>query len=88
VPTGHDAQLLFAFDLSILGAEASRFDEYERQVRDEYRHVPGLLFRGKRRSVLQGFLARERIFNTDSFHTLLETRARGNLQRSIAQLGG
>ena len=86
VPSGRDAQVLVDVDLSILGAEARRFDEYERQVRDEYRHVPELLFRGKRRSVLQGFLARERIFNTDTFHQLLEARARDNLRRSIAQL--
>ena len=87
VPSRRDAQMLVDVDLSILGAEARRFDEYERQVRDEYRHVPELLFRGKRRSVLQGFLARERIFNTDTFHQLLEARARDNLRRSIAQLG-
>ncbi len=88
VPSSRDAQVLVDVDLSILGAGADRFDEYERQVRDEYRHVPGLLFRSKRRSVLQGFLARERLFNTDGFHQLLEARARDNLKRSIAQLGG
>ncbi|MBC7993850.1 MAG: N-methyl-D-aspartate receptor NMDAR2C subunit [Rhizobacter sp.] len=88
VPANRDAQVLVDVDLSILGAESERFDEYERQVRDEYRHVPGLLFRAKRRSVLQGFVARSRIFNTNTFHDLLEARARHNLQRSIAQLGG
>ena len=29
-------------DLSILGAPAERFAEYERQIRDEYSYVPGL----------------------------------------------
>lgn len=87
VPTSPDAQVLVDVDLSILGAEAGRFDEYEQQVRDEYRHVPGPLFRGKRRAVLRGFLARARIFSTDTFHQLLEARARDNLRRSVAQLG-
>ncbi len=88
VPASRDAQVLVDVDLSILGAEAGRFDEYEQQVRDEYRHVPSLLFRAKRRSVLQGFLARARIFSNDAFHELLEAPARDNLRRSIAQLGG
>ena len=36
VPEGRDAELLIDIDLSILGAERARFDEYERQVHAEY----------------------------------------------------
>lgn len=86
VPTTRDAQVLVDVDLSILGADAARFDEYERQVREEYRHVPELLFRTKRRSVLQGFLARPRLYNTEAFVSRLEARARQNLHRSIERL--
>lgn len=86
VPATRDAQVLVDVDLSILGADTARFDEYERQVRDEYRHVPELLFRTKRRSVLQGFLARPRIFSTEAWHHRLEANARDNLRRSIGQL--
>jgi predicted metal-dependent HD superfamily phosphohydrolase len=75
-------------DLSILGAAPTRFDEYERQVRDEYRHVPELLFRSKRRAVLEGFLQRPHIFNTEAYADALEAQARSSLRRSIDQLGG
>lgn len=36
VPRGTDAELLVDVDLSILGAAPERFDQYEKQVREEY----------------------------------------------------
>ncbi len=87
-PEGTDAKILVDIDLSILGAPSERFDEYERQVREEYAWVPGLLFRRKRRQILEEFIARPRIFNTDSFVESHEAQARSNLQRSLEKLGG
>ena len=78
---------LVDIDLSILGAVPARFDEYERQVRDEYAFVPEELFRRKRAEVLAGFVARARIYSTPFFHDRLEAPARANLGRSIAALG-
>jgi predicted metal-dependent HD superfamily phosphohydrolase len=83
VAAGGDARIVVDVDLSILGAEPARFEEYERQVRDEYAHVPGWLFRRKRREILEQFLRRPAIFHTQRFRTLYEARARQNLQRSI-----
>ena len=88
VPNGTDAKILVDIDLSILGAAAERFDEYERQVRKEYAWVPGLLFRRERRKILEEFIGRPRIFNTDQFFRSHEAQARSNLQRSINKLGG
>jgi predicted metal-dependent HD superfamily phosphohydrolase len=45
-PAWPDAALLVDVDLAILGAEFERFDEYERQVRQEYSWVPGFCFGG------------------------------------------
>jgi predicted metal-dependent HD superfamily phosphohydrolase len=86
VPRGLDAEILVDVDLSILGAAPERFDEYERQVREEYSWVPGFLFRRKRKAILRDFLARPRIFSTAHFHDRYEQRARANLERSIAAL--
>ncbi len=84
-PPTTDAALLVDIDLGILAADEARFDEYEREVRSEYAWVPGLLFRRKRREILEGFLARPRIFTSGAFDAD-EPRARTNLARSIARL--
>jgi predicted metal-dependent HD superfamily phosphohydrolase len=84
VPEGRDAELLIDIDLSILGAERERFDEYERQVHAEYAFVPAEVRLPRRRAILQRFLAREAIYATPRMHALLEVRARANLARSIA----
>jgi len=84
VPEGRDAELLIDIDLSILGAERERFDEYERQVHAEYAFVPDAVRLPRRRAILQRFLAREAIYATPRMHALLEARTRANLARSIA----
>ena len=87
-PTGIDEQVLVDVDLSILGADPARFDEYERQVREEYSWVPGLVFRRERRKVLEEIIKRKTIYLSKQFIAAYEARARANLQRSIRKLGG
>lgn len=77
-----DEQLLVDIDLSILGAEQARFDEYEEQIRKEYAFVPRWLFCRKRREILQGFLDRPSIYSTAHFRHALEERARANLKQA------
>ena len=86
VPTDTDQRILVDVDLSILGAPAERFDEYERQIRAEYSAVPLPQFRAARRRVLAEFLDRPAIFNTSAFVAAYETQARHNLVRSIQKL--
>lgn len=82
-PEGTDAQLLVDIDLSILGAPAARFAEYERQIRVEYAHVPPEVFEPRRREILGGFLARDPLYLTASVRQRLEAQARRNLQQAI-----
>lgn len=88
VPSDIDERILVDVDLSILGAEPDRFDEYERQIREEYAWVPDSLFRSERRRLLTAFLERPKIFNTEQFVYAYEAQARANLQRSIERLDG
>jgi predicted metal-dependent HD superfamily phosphohydrolase len=83
VPSDPDQQLLVDIDLAILGAAPVRFSEYDRQVREEYSWVPGLLYRIKRKAVLKHFLRRERLYNTDHFQERYEDQARINLKTAI-----
>ena len=84
LPTGSDQQLLVDIDLAILGADAARFAEYERQIRAEYAFVPEATSQARRRAVLAAFLDRERIYSTPRLHDELEPRARANLAMAIA----
>ena len=85
-PAEPDEQLLVDIDLSILGADRERFDQYEQQIRDEYAFVPLELFKQKRRAILQTFLARPRIFNTAHLAQRFEEMARANLLRAETAL--
>jgi predicted metal-dependent HD superfamily phosphohydrolase len=82
-PEEADAQLLVDIDLSILGAPAPRFAEYEQQIRFEYAHVPPEVFEPRRRQILGSFLARDPLYLTPSIRARLEVQARVNLQRAI-----
>lgn len=86
VPVGADAELLVDIDLAILGAEAPRYAEYDRQVRAEYRWVPGFLYRRGRRQVLADFAARRPLYRTAALREALEARAAINLEGSLARL--
>lgn len=86
-PGSADARVIADIDLAILGADPDRFDEYERQIRQEYAWVPEPHFRRERRRILEGFLARPRIFHTAHLASR-EAAARENLRRSIRRLEG
>lgn len=73
-------------DLSILGESEEIFDAYEDGIRFEYSVVPLELFRAGRAKVLQSFLDRPFIYETDRFRAVFEAQARVNLARSIAKL--
>ena len=79
-----DEALLVDVDLAILGQSKERFDRYEKQIREEYAWVPGLLFRRKRRKILRGFLERPFIYGTEAFRAKYEAAARANLLRSTS----
>jgi predicted metal-dependent HD superfamily phosphohydrolase len=78
----HDA------DLWVLSAPVERFDEYCRQVRAEYSHVPVADFARARSEVLRPFLAREHVYRTAFARREWEPAARENLCRELTRLAG
>jgi predicted metal-dependent HD superfamily phosphohydrolase len=80
-----DEALLLDIDLSILGAEEGAFDDYDRAIREEYEWVPAPVYRVERAKLLQGFLERERIFESAAYRGL-EAAARGNIERALQKL--
>lgn len=86
VPSG-DAALLVDVDLSILGADEARFEQYDVQIRKEYAWVPDDAYVAARRKILSSFLERETLYGTDWFRERSEERARANLTRALEKLG-
>jgi len=85
-PRTADEALLLDIDLSILGADATRFDAYDTQIRAEYREVPEEIYRRARAELLESFLRRERLFHTAAYRRSCERAARENLTRALARL--
>lgn len=86
LPKSTDEKLLVDIDLSILGSSAKRYDQFEKQVRQEYKWVPGLIYRKKRKALLESFLNRPSIYSTDHFRKQFESQARINIQEALSSL--
>lgn len=70
-------------DLAILAAPPEEYDRYAAAIRREYAFVPDADYRVGRTRVLEGLLARERLFSSSR---LDENAARANLRQEIAVL--
>ena len=75
--------LMVDIDLSILGSDPARYDEYAGHIRQEFSSVADKLYRAARTDVLEGFLGRGRIF---SIMEQFEAQARENMAREIETL--
>ena len=81
-----DAAALVDADLAILGAAPARFDDYERQIRAEYAHVPDDVFVPARKRILDNFLQRPVLFTTPALRARYERQTRRNLAAALQRL--
>ncbi len=81
-----DCSLFLDLDLSILGADRNRYQEYMQEIRSEYKHVPSFLYKRGRKKVLKSFSEKSSIFYTETFRKLYENQARENLAFEIEEL--
>jgi len=81
-----DAQVLCDIDLSILGKPPNIFNRYEEQIRKEYELVTEEKFVAGRKAILESFLNRSSIYQTEFFKRKYEYQAQENLKRSIKKL--
>jgi predicted metal-dependent HD superfamily phosphohydrolase len=79
-------ELMLDIDMAILGSDRARFEEYERQVRREYAHVPDESFARSRSDFIEAMLGNDVIYRTENARSELEVRARENLLRSLHTL--
>lgn len=81
-----DQKLIVDIDLTILGAPPDVYDEFERNVRKEYKMVPSFIYRKKRKELLKSFLDNASIYSLKYFKDRYENVARHNINRAIKML--
>jgi len=84
--TDTDERLGVSIDLSILGKSWSRYQDYMAGIRKEYFLVEKKDYCLGRAKVLEGFLAREKIYPHSFFEEKYERTGRENLAREIDML--
>jgi predicted metal-dependent HD superfamily phosphohydrolase len=82
-PDDSDRLYFLDADLSILGADEAAYWAYARQVRQEYRLVPDLLYRSGRRKVLAKMLAAPVLFHMPAMRERYDNAARRNLKAEL-----
>ena len=81
-----DINWLIDFDLKILSKDWEDYEIYTQQIRNEYKIYPNLLYNPGRKKALEHFLENENIYQTATFRSFFEEKARENIQKEIATL--
>lgn len=87
-PMTNDARLIVDIDLSILASQPERYEQYCRQIRDEYSFATDEQFAAGRSKFLDMMLAKPAIYHTVEFAACSEESARRNMQRERAIIRG
>ncbi|KAJ6498575.1 hypothetical protein C8R47DRAFT_310108 [Mycena vitilis] len=80
-----EVAIFLDLDMSILADSPPIYEEYSKQIQEEYSHYPIGIYRIGRAKVLEGFLLHERIFLGPESEDM-EQRARRNIQGEINRL--
>ena len=81
-------EFMVDLDMAILGSSTARFNEYERQIRNEYAMVDDETYKKGRLDFVQKILARNTIYLTKMFQNTHEKQARINLNKLLEVLNG
>jgi predicted metal-dependent HD superfamily phosphohydrolase len=81
-----DGKLFLDMDLSILSERWEVYDNYTRQIREEFILVPEMMYRMARAAAMKKFLDRPLIYGTRFFIESREKIARENILREIDSL--
>ena len=84
--TSFDEALMQDLDLAILGKSPEEYKNYSQAIREEYKKFDDSVYNPNRISILQNFLTKDRIYNTEYFRDNFEKTARENIQDEIQSL--
>jgi predicted metal-dependent HD superfamily phosphohydrolase len=77
----YGSNLVSDVDLWILSAPSKRYNEYEQQIRHEYRHLDEETFIRERTKIMRGYLKRAYVYYNYLIRNMLEDRASINLAK-------
>lgn len=66
-------------DLKVLSFNKEDYLQYAKNIREEYKHVIGFLYKNGRKKILKKFLESSSIYRTDYFKNNYEEQARKNI---------
>lgn len=84
--TDGDLQILLDLDLAILGQPTTIYQNYAKQIREEFGYVPNFLYKRGRKLVLKTFLEKPVIYQTLFFKEKFEEQARENIKEELSSL--
>ena len=82
----YECLLIADIDLAILGKDIKTFNQYEKDIREEYSNFNNLEYSTGRKEILKNFLYRPKIYYTEYFFTKYEDLARNNLYKLLIHL--
>lgn len=81
-----DAAIMIALDLNIFARSPQRYAAYEKQLREESAAVPMAEYAPHRAALLQSYLNRPVIYESETMRDIYEEQARFNLEEGIKRL--
>jgi predicted metal-dependent HD superfamily phosphohydrolase len=81
-----DAAIMIALDLNIFARSPQRYGAYEKQLREESAAVPMTEYAPRRAALLQSYLNRPVIYESETMRDIYEEQARFNLEEGIKRL--
>ena len=81
--SSEENKLFLDADLSILGSQEKNYNKYIQNVRKEYAIYNDTTYFTGRKKVLEMFLEKERIYESEHFYDLYENKARKNLEQEL-----
>jgi len=79
-------RLFLDADLAILGSDENVYTQYLSKIRKEYAIYDDVAYFNGRKKVLNSFLKREKIYESQHFYQRYEAKARENLERELNAL--
>jgi len=79
----NDLKLFLDTDLLIFASPKNIYQQYVSNIKEEYKHVPKIIFNTKRKQILKNIYSEKYIYKTNLFRTNHEQQAKNNILSEI-----